>query len=292
MGTVVRRAVQSDVFSVYQLIRNSNLHQLPIAARQRGFAPLWGGQEPYYGFVLEDDGKIVGFLGTLHTRREIRGKLEDFCEIHAWYVKRDYRNQSLNLLMPVMALRRTKTIINFTPTPRVYEIGRKFGFQDLETKILLFFPLPTRLQRVEIVTDPWRVADYLSGEDLRIFHDHKDVPCFHVVLLPKDDPGGSPIYAVMKTMDRRWFEHFGRVLYVNDPARFAGLLGAVCWRLCARFRWYFMAADARVFEGLQPTVPSREITRGAPSQFLSTRLAASDITPLYSQPLLMGYPLH
>jgi GNAT superfamily N-acetyltransferase len=292
MGTVIRRALASDTFAVFKLIRKAPLNRLPLAARQRGFFPVWGGQEPYFGYLIEDDGEVVGFLGTLHTRREIRGKMEDFCEIHSWYVKPEYRNQSINLLLPVLALKRTKTIINFTPTRKVHELGRQFGFQDLETALLLFYPVPTSLRRVEIVTNPWRVAEHLDGRDLQIFNDHKDVRCLHVVLLDRGNPGAAPVYAVIKAMRRRWYERFARVLYTNDPARFAALLGAVCWRLCARYRWTFMGGNARDFEGIETSAVTRRIPRGVPSQFISTRLQASDIEPLYSQPLLMGYPLH
>jgi acetyltransferase (GNAT) family protein len=291
MATVVRRAVLADMFRVFELVRHSNLNKLPLAARQRGFYPVWGGEEPYFGYLLEDEeGQVVGFLGTLHTRRELHGKVEDICEIHSWYVKPEYRNQSLNLLMPVLGMKRKKTIINFTPTPSVHELGKKFGFQDLETSLLLLFPVPTRLKSVEMVTDPWLVPEYLDGEDLRVFHAHKDVKVIHVVLLEK--PGARPIYVMLKTMDRAWYEHFGRVHYASDPARFAALLGAVCWRLCAKYRWYFLGADARIFEGCRPTVPMKRLPRGVPSQFISSTLTAADIPQLYSQPLLMGYPLH
>jgi GNAT superfamily N-acetyltransferase len=294
MGTVIRRAVPSDLLAVFKLVNKSPLNKLPLASRQRGFSPVWGGQEAYFGYLLEDEekGEVVGFLGTLHTRREVRGKLEDFCEIYSWYVRPAYRNQSINLLIPVVAQKRTRTIINFTPNPKVHELGRQFGFQDLETALLLFFPVPTRLRSVEIVTDPWRVAEHLTGKDLQIFNDHKDIRCLHVVLLERGNPGAAPVYVLIKPMHRRWFERFGRVLHTSDPARLAELLGAVCWRLCARYRWTFMGADARNFEGIEPSAVTKRIPREVPSQFLSTRLQASDIVPLYSQPLLMGYPLH
>jgi hypothetical protein len=192
MGIEVRRAVRGDMYSVFKLVRDSPLNKLPLAARQRGFFPVWGGQEPYYGYLLQDGAEVVGFLGTLHTRREIRGRLEDFCEMHSWYVKDEYRNHSLNLLLPVIAQKRTKTIVNFTPTRRVYKIGRQFGFQDIETTLSLFYPLPSGARQVELVTDPWRVPEFLAGEDLRIFNDHKDVACIHAVLLPRGGGGPAP----------------------------------------------------------------------------------------------------
>jgi N-acetylglutamate synthase-like GNAT family acetyltransferase len=291
MGTVIRRAVPSDLLAVFKLVSSSPLTRLPLVARQRGFSPVWGGQEPYFGYLLEDEGEVVGFLGTLHTRREIQGKMEDLCELYSWYVRPKYRNQSINLLMPVLAQRRTKTIF-VTPTLKAHGLLRQLGFQDLETSLLLFFPVPMGLRSVEIVTDPWRVPEHLDGEDLRIFNDHKDIHCLHMLLRERGRPGRPAVYAMVKTMRRRWFERFGRVLYTSDPERFAALLGSVCWRLCARHRWTFMAADARAFEGIRPSTYSKQIPRGIPTQFISTRLQASDILPLYSQPLLMGYPLH
>jgi hypothetical protein len=84
MATVVRRAVKSDMFHLFELVRTSNLNKLPLAARQRGFDHVWGGEEPYYGYVLEDeDGKIVGFLGTLRTRRALieRQAIRRMCTI-------------------------------------------------------------------------------------------------------------------------------------------------------------------------------------------------------------------
>jgi hypothetical protein len=293
MSTNIRRAVSSDMFPVYKLLSRSTLNNrgLPLAARRRLFTNVWGGDQPYYGYLLEDDGKVAGFLGTLFSARTIDGKSEKFCEIHSWYVEDAYRNSSLNLFMPILSLRRSHTIINYTPTESVYEIGRKFGFGDLEENLVLLYPVPTSLAGVRMISRKWQVPDYLGSEDLAIFHDHEDVACHHLVFL---DPTGDarPLYAVMKTMRRSWYEPFGRLLYTNDYERFAWLSGALCWRLCLMFRWQCIVSDARRFENLTPTARTRRIKRDIPSQFHSKTLAAQDIFPLYSQPLLQGYPLH
>ena len=290
MGSIVRRAVRADVFAVYRLL-NPALNRVPLPGRQRGFAPVWGCEEPY-GYLIEDNGNIVGFLGTLFTRREVRGKMEGFCEIHSWLVQDEYRNQSMNLLLPVIAQKRTRTIINFTPTPPVYDLGAKLGFKDLETSFTAFYQWPIQTSPVEIISDTSQVPEFLKGDDLRIFHDHKDIFCHHIVLLPKEDPGAPPLYAIIKTMHRRRYEPFGRLIYVNDRPRFAGLLRRICWRLCSRFRWLAVVANSDDFRDLKTSVYSETSRRDVSSQFISSSLAPSDINQLYSQPLLMGYPLH
>jgi hypothetical protein len=290
MASVTRKAVRADVFAVHKLL-NPALNRVPLTGRQRGFWPVWGCEEPY-GYLVEDEGEVVGFLGTLFTRREVRGKLLSFCEIHSWLVREEYRNQSMNLLLPVIAQKRTKTIINFTPTPSVYEMGAKLGFKDLETSFVAFYPWPIQVSPVKIITDACQIPEFLQGEDLRIFHDHKDIYCNHIVLLPQDDPGALPLYAIIKTMHRGRFEPFGRLIYVNNRPRLAGLLRRVCWRLCAKFRWLAIVANADEFKDLKPRVYSQVSKREVSSQFLSSSLEPSDINQLYSQPLLMGYPLH
>jgi hypothetical protein len=153
-------------------------------------------------------------------------------------------------------------------------------------------PLPLGTRRIKITTSPWLVSDFLNGNDLQIFNDHKDIHCIHMAIVPENEPGERPIYAVMKTMRRRWFERYGRLFYINDPGRFAKLADSICWRLCAKYRWHFIAANERDFETTPPTAYTKLLPRTVPSQFLSANLRASDITPLYSVPLLEGYQVH
>ena len=293
VSTHIREASPADTYRVYQLLSGSTLNNrsLSLAARRRLHNSRWSGDQAHHGYLLEDDGKVVGFLGTLFTTRTIGNVDSRFCEIHSWYVEDAYRNNGISLFLPVLALRNTHTILNYTPTKGVYEIGKKFGFSDLETEILLLYPIPMSVRRLHITDRKWQVAEHLAGTDLGIFEDHIDVPCHHLVVL---DPSRSapPLYLLMKSMRRRWYEPFGRLLYASDFSRFAEVADALCWRLSLRFGWQCIAVDAARFDAHKPTGLSRKIKREIPSQYFSKLIDRKSLYPLYSQPLLQGYPLH
>jgi hypothetical protein len=293
MSAVVRGAVESDLFGVYRLLRDSTLNSrnLPLDARRRMFEHVWGGREPTYGYVMEDEGKIVGFLGTLYTERVVNGRPHKFCEIHSWYVEESYRNQSLSLLLPALSMKNI-TILNYTPTQTVYDISCKFGFQDLEKNLLLIYPVPTGFSKIDILSDKSVVADHLDGENARIFNDHRDVECHHLCVMRRDRPQDRPLYLIVKSMRRRWFEPFGRVLYVSDRAAFTDLLGTLRWKLCLRFGWQCLVANEMDVDVDRLPAMTKRMPREVPSQIKSKTLKPEDIHPLYTLPLLLGYRLH
>ncbi|WP_157450223.1 hypothetical protein [Bradyrhizobium sp. ARR65] len=292
MGASVRRAVAADMYAVYRLLCRSTLNNrwLPLAARRRLFSPVWGGDQSYFGYLMENGGEVVGFLGTLFTLRTIRGRQEPFCEIHSWYVDDIHRNNSLDLLMPVLGLRRTHTLVNYTPTEAVHQIGKKFGFEDLETELRVFYPVPTATTNLRVLRRKWEIGGYLDPENLAIFQDHCDVFCHHLVIL--DRSGSVPLYLLMKSMRRKWYEPFGRLLYASDFKHFARIAGALAWRLCIRFGWQCIVSDERWFSGTGPSGFTRVVRREVPSQFYSTKIGRDELCPVYSQPLLQGYRLH
>jgi hypothetical protein len=48
----------------------------------RAFLHDWGVKKPNNGFLLRDDGQIVGGIGAIYAERLIRGKAEKFCNIN------------------------------------------------------------------------------------------------------------------------------------------------------------------------------------------------------------------
>jgi len=213
--------------------------------------------------------------------------------LHSWYVKDAYRKESLKLLLPALSMRKV-TLLNYTPTQDVYEISKKFGFTDMETRLRLIYPLFNPLNvrwRYRLETNLFDIQGRLSEQDMVIFHDHADLKCRHMMII--DEASGKTCYMIVKRMRRRWFEPFVRLLYVSDPELCVKSIDSWRLKLCLILRAQCLAIDA-AFAGERKIAFSKVINREVPSliKTKSEDLSSGLIKPIYSLPLLIGYKLH
>lgn len=295
MSVIIRKALSNDMFPVCKLLRESTLNSswIGVNVRKRMFQDPWVGGEDYFGYVMQDGDDIVGFLGLLFTKQPVNGPDERFCELHSWYVKEAYRKESLKLLLPALSMRKV-TLLNYTPTHDVYEISKKFGFVDMETDLLLIYPLPNLLNvrwRYRLETDSCAVQGWLTDKDKVIFHDHLALECRHLVIV--DSKSGRSCYLIVKKMSRRWFEPFGRILYVSDPELFANTIDSWRIKLCSLMGVQCLVINAAELSSYKISL-SRQIKREVPSliKTKSELLVPERMKPIYSLPLLIGYKLH
>lgn len=127
----------------------------------------WPVDEPHRGYVLLDGEEAVGFLGTIFSTRVVGGVTRRFCNLSSWIVKEGYRAESLQLVLPVLALKH-HTIVNLSASPGAHEIFRGLGFRTLDDHQLLVPPLarPGELLRapaIRVVTRPEAIRDALEG---------------------------------------------------------------------------------------------------------------------------------
>lgn len=297
MPVSARKATEDDLHKVCvlmsDLLGKVALKSSWIATRKRMFQPFWGGSEGYYGYILEDGGEVVGFLGTLFTEREIEGQRHKFCEIHSWYVKKDYRNESIKLLLLVMAVRNA-TLLNYTPNQGVYDMCKKFGWQDLETRLLVFLPVPTVKSfgpDISVETRKDVIIQHLGKADKQIFLDHAKVVCRHFLIREKD--GTSYSYVIVKKMRLGRFRPFGRIIYASNTEMLLKHIDYLKMYWCLRLGLPFVMIDRDQAETTRKLPFTKEIARPVPSLYKSKDLRPADIKPpLYTLPLLIGYPLH
>lgn len=281
---IVRKAVPADLDGVFRLVQGSRATR---DVRARMFEKRWGADEDYFGYVLEVGTTIVGVLGLMFSRRRINGTTYKFCELHTWYVDEAYRHESLKLFFPVLGLRGYE-LINVTPSGIVLEISKKFGFQELETHLRLIFPVPTAGAfggGVEIIDDHQAIEAALSGDDLQVFRDHRELPVVH--LLVRDRRGGQS-YVMAKSCMREPWERYGRIFHFSDREVFLRCLPALRVRLCLKLRVLFLVVNEDTLGGEAPPF-SKVIPREFPSLFKSRTLRKEDLNHLYTEPLVLGY---
>ncbi|WNM64018.1 hypothetical protein [Candidatus Nitrospira neomarina] len=151
----------------------------------------WEKDEDYCGLGLLHGGNVVGFLGTIFSRRRIKNKEIKFCNLTSWYVKEEFRNKALSLMWPIQRLK-DYTVTDLTPTRDVSLILDKLGFDELDSRIRILLPFQCGRRKHDapsavFINDGNTIIDLLSDTDSKVFHDHLPSQCKHSVIKDKLD---------------------------------------------------------------------------------------------------------
>ncbi len=183
----VRAAMPADFAAIHPLLLDfANSAMTREDWRRMLFDPPWPVEEPTRGYLLEDGGQAVGFLGTIFSARDVRGTLRRFCNLSSWVVREDYRASSLQLLLPVLGLR-THTIVNLSASARAHEIFRGLGFRPLEDRQVLLPPIARIADLVawpgaQVTTDFAAIAAALDPAGRRIAVEMVDTRAAQVLI--------------------------------------------------------------------------------------------------------------
>lgn len=157
----------------------------------------WCRDKPNLGFVLTVDDTIIGFVGTVYSRRNLMGKPVVICNLSCWFVMPAYRGWGALLLRAALQ-DETVSYTSLTPGTEAGFIFCALGFESLERRKLLLLPfmqsktLLNGRPQLEFQCD--RIGALLSSADRRIFDDHQAYDCLHLVV--RDGPNNA--YLVVK----------------------------------------------------------------------------------------------
>jgi hypothetical protein len=180
----IRKATPEDFDYVYPLFSGFREPRPAREEFEKLFLPRWGSNESHIGFLLEENGQAVGYLGTLFSVREINGRNENFCNLYTWIVKEEYRSEGLPLLFQVLRMKDV-TVTNFTGN-RVGSILTKFDFQVLDKALKILLPVPSFGDGCELIFNTQHIAPLLDAHDRRVFEDHRDLKYPFALLKAKE----------------------------------------------------------------------------------------------------------
>lgn len=283
----VKEATPEMFPQVHELLRQFNVNNPSITREdwQSLFTYPWRSPDDPLGFVLVDDGKIVGYLGAICSRRVIAGRQEKFCNITSWVTDKNHRQQAIMLLTPILKLT-DHTITNQTPAKHIHPLFTKLGFQELERKRVILFPFPEFKRLVtpssfRATTDKNLIAKILKEPDATIFKDHLPLKCGHLLIY--NDQGYS--YALFtKTKGRKY--HFSHVHYISNKPVFFANLNVVRFHLLWANRALFTMIDSR-FVGDAKIPHSRLVEWASATLYKSATLKPGQIDNLYSELILL-----
>lgn len=240
-----------------------------------GLSANWMAVRPNYGFLLRDEGKVVGGIGAYYADRVIRGQMEKFCNITSWCVLDSYRKFSMQLAMSVVG-QAGYHFTDFSPTKVVAGSLQFLKFKALDEGVVVIPNLPVFPFFGCVLTDPNEIERTLSGAMLKVWRDHSNFPWLRQLVVGGPNGWCHVVYKLGRFKKMAC----ANIIYLSDGDLFSQYLN----RLRGHYFWQGIITThvERRMLGCLPKL-SRVRTGFNPKQFLSTTLEPADIDYLYSE---------
>jgi len=175
MALKVREATAVDFDDIYKLLKRLNDTSLSRSDWQRITKVDFDTKENHYGYVLESDTELLGFLGTIFSQRQVGGQELNFCNIHSWIVDPKAKTGGMALLLKVLRLK-THIITNFTASEGPYKIFKSLKFKEVEYKNYKLLPLQSNKAMAKVtvqnVTDD-NAEKLLDQQEQKLYKAHR-----------------------------------------------------------------------------------------------------------------------
>lgn len=250
-----------------------------VADWQAALATHWGGPRPNHGFMLKDEGRIVGTICAYYATRRIGGRELGVCNITSWCVLDSHRKLSMKLAMAVTQ-QPGWDYTDFSPTSVVGGVLRFLKFRPLPEAQAVVFSVPGAGGGARVLTSEADIRAALSGDALQAWEDHRRFPWLRHVLIGRP---GAWCHVIYK---RREFKRLpsAQLLHVSDPAVLQASLG--------RWNLHMLAqgiATSHIECRWLPQRPwhSKVRTGFNAKVFLSQTLTEPEVDYLYSETMAM-----
>ena len=255
------------------------------AAWAQAFRQNWYPNKPNNGFLIRQDGRIVGGIGAIYAERLVHGKPERFCNITSWCVLDAFRTQSGRLAMAVVS-QPGFHFTDLTPTEVVSKTLQFFKFKPMDERHVVWPNVPwpfARLAGIRVIADPDRIGEVLSPDDAKVFRDHRHLPWLGHMAVGRPGAWCHIVWRRTRLKDVSG----GMILAFSDAQLFLRYRWAVSSHLLLRHALLYTRVEAR----LLPRVPkpSIELAGYRNKVFRSETLAEADISNLYSELVALDF---
>jgi hypothetical protein len=276
---------EADVPAVAEFMHAHLNERVPASAWTRALDLPWAVERPNAGFMLLQDGRVVGAHLAYYSQRTIDGRPERFCNLGAWCVLEEHRFQALRLLKALLA-QDGYHFTDLSPSGNVVGLNERLGFEylDTETALVPNLPWPSRPGRDTISSDPALIERTLSGPELEIYRDHVGAAAARHVLLMRGD---EHCHVMFRKDRRKGVPLFATVLYASNPELLRRMAGPFARHLLLR---HGVAAHLleRAVIGHRPRL-AFGVSAPRRKMFKSPALTAAQIDYLYSELVCLSW---
>jgi GNAT superfamily N-acetyltransferase len=286
VSAVIRPAVAGDIEPICALLHEKMNAKFALERWRRLMTYPWMEDKPDYGRVVEDNGRILGFVGMIYSDRIIEGTRERFVSISSWFLDKSLRGRGLGAgLMAAATDDPQITYTNVTSSDRVLAIVDAVGYRVLDDHRYLWRKRGPPGPDLRCEWDAGAIRERIGEDERRLIGDHAGLPVRAALV----EAGGRRALMVFSVKQKGEDVTYFDLLHTGDRALLAehgqALADAILPGGPA-----VLAADCRFVDGA-PQGAGREALP-VPRYFKSTRLAPARIDLLYSELQLLDLKLY
>jgi hypothetical protein len=267
----------ADTWAVAEFLHRERSLRMSAADWHRYMVAPGHFAQPNHGYLLRENGRIVGAYLALYSERVIDGRKHSICNLGLWCVAQEHRAHGLRLLRSLLR-QRGYTFTDLTPNQNVVALNARVGFVELDTTtaVVANMPWPILSRNVRVVDAPNYIDGLLAERDRTIYRDHAATAVRQVVLVK----GDRSCYVMFRRERRKRMRLFASILHVSDPELFRECAPHFYRYLLLRHGILATLAEIRVISHR----PRWAVTvAGWPKMYLSDDLEPAQIDYLYSE---------
>jgi hypothetical protein len=127
----IREIAESDIEAIADLLTRGFVHRSReywMRGLRRQGTRSHPPDTPRYGYLLENEGRPVGCLLLIYSRKILDGEITTCCNVSSWYVDPAFRNYAA-MFASMTQKRRDVTYFNVTPAQPTWPILEAQGFE-------------------------------------------------------------------------------------------------------------------------------------------------------------------
>jgi hypothetical protein len=184
---------------------------------------------PRFGYMLDNDGVVVGVLLLLYTSRISGGEPAIQCNLSSWYVDPAFRNYA-PLLAKIAQRNKEVTYLNISPALWTWPVIEAQGFNSYCKGLFFSVPALSRVKpgiSVETISPQTRVIEGLPDSEVELLTRHARYGCLSLVCRTADG-GALPFILLPMRIRRGWIAPPAmQLIYCRDITDYVHCAGAI-----------------------------------------------------------------
>ena len=219
--------------------------------------------QPIAYALLDNEEKIVGFLGTIFSFQPIKEKFVEHCYLHSWVVNEQFRLEAFKLILPI--IKKNIFISTYFPIKTLEGLYKKLGFEEIQFFSKIIFLLPSfkfSTNNLNLIEDNNYYEKYLKEKDKIFLKDHLKTETRKIFIHFNEDLFNNILIVVKEKKFKNVISYL-EVIYISDQKIFKIHKKKILFELSKKFKTLFLKfnyfeKDKEIFKSFYEIKNSRK----------------------------------